>query len=384
MIKFYIKYFFILLWGLQVLQQTSIPFNFKPLLYAIMGVSLLMTFYLSQKNNKFFFNDQFLLIHWVIGIYILYWILFDHSLFGIQYIVLKIAIFGLMAATIYFNYDEVKNKYPIYMLYIGTAVLLMGVLTNHSFGSRYTGPFANSNSLGFLSVLMFSITLFYIKSGIKKNMLLLFFGLLALASGSRAAFGGLLLAYLLKDRISLKKIFTLVAGAILLFGLNKVASSYGFTTGIDRLISTNKKNELLAGREEEYTLGLLSIKEEPIMGHGLDHYAHLSDRIVKLSGVLRRDASFAANPHNSFIALFIQLGIPFGIVLLIMLLYYVGKSTLYQPRNEVYLIMLLYPFLSGFFESHLFGVNGYEGTSFWFALIFYQMYMKKEKEEKIL
>ena len=375
--SFFTKYFFIILWTLQVLQQTSLPINFKPILYLLMGISFV---YIAIKNN-FLFNKVFLIIHMIIIIYILYWLLFDHSLFGLQYIVLKVSIFGMIAASLYYNFDYVEKKYPIYMLIVSGIVLVIGLLMNHEFGNRYTGPFDNSNSLGFLSALAFTIALFYLKPGSKKNLLLLFFISLVFMSGSRSAVGGVLLAYLLKGGVSTRKIITILTAAILLIGVNKVVTSHGFTTGIDRLISSSKKNDLLAGRDVEFALGLKSIEESPLEGHGLDHYAHLSDRIVMLSGVLRHDASFALNPHNSFIGLFIQLGIPFGVIVLLLLIFYVGKSILFKPRNGLFLVMMLYPFLSGFFESHLFGVNGYEGTTFWFALLYYQVYMHRKREE---
>ena len=376
-LDFFTKYFLIILWTLQVLQQTSLPVNFRDPIYLLMGISIILMI----AFNKFFFNKVFLIIHLIIIIYILYWLLFDHSLFGLQYIVLKTAIFGMIAASLYYNFDYVEKKYPLYMLVISSVVLIVGLLANHDFGSRYTGPFNNPNSLGFLSALAFTIALFYLKKGPKKNILLLFFISMAFMSGSRAAVGGILLGYLLKGGVSIRKIVTILTAAILLIGVNKVATSYGFTTGIDRLISSSEKHDLLAGRDMEFALGLKSIQESPLEGHGLDHYAHLSDRIVMLSGVLRRDVNFAVNPHNSFIGLFIQLGIPFGVTLLLILIYYVGKSVLFKPRNGLFLVMMLYPFLSGFFESFLFGVNGFEGTTFWFALLYYQVYMYKKREE---
>ena len=376
---FFTKYFLIILWTLQVLQQTSLPINFRDSIYLLMGISLIFIIIF----NKFILNRAFLIVHIIMLIYIVYWFLFDHSLFGLQYIVLKVSIFGLIAASLYYNFDFIEKKYPLYMLVISGTVLIVGLLMNHNFGSRYTGPFNNPNSLGFLSALAFTITLFYLKHGLKKNLLLLFFISLAFMSGSRAAVGGILLGYLLKGGISLRKILTILAAAILLIGVNQVATSYGFTTGIDRLISSSERHDLLAGRDMEFALGIKSIEESPLEGHGLDHYAHLSDRVVMLSGVLRRDINFAVNPHNSFIGLFIQLGIPFGLALLFTLIYYVGKSVWFKPRNGLFLTMMLYPFLSGFFESFLFGVNGFEGTTFWFALLYYQVYMHiKHKEGK--
>ncbi|BDY13540.1 O-antigen ligase family protein [Hydrogenimonas cancrithermarum] len=382
MLNFYTKYLFIVFWTLQVLEQTSLPFHFYSILYLIIGLSLIYTFVLLLKNRSFFFNKSFLLVLIIIAIYACYWILFDHSFFGIQYLFSKIAIFGMIMATIYFNYDYVEKRYPIIMLVISTLILVVGVLTNHDFGTRYSGPFDNTNSLGFLAVLAFSIALFYLKPGLKKTSLLIFFIALVLMSGSRNALGGLVLAYLLKDGFSYKKIAVIFMALVMMLGINKITSSYGFTTGIDRLVSTSKKNDLLAGRDLEFKLGLLSIKEKPIEGHGLDHYAHLSDNIVMRSGILRVDNAFAANPHNSFLGNFIQLGVPFGMLLLLTLVYYIGKSIFFKPRNDLFLIMLLYPFLSGLFESHLFGINGYEGTTFWFALLFYQIYMTKYKKER--
>ena len=383
MLNFYTKYLFILFWLLQVLQQTNIPFNFKPYLYIIMGISLIFTFVLLSKNSSFFFNKAFLVIHLVLLIYVFYWIMFDQSVFGLQYIISKIAIYGLMAATIFYQYDFVEKKLLRIILMLGMIILIFGLVTNLSFGSRYGGPFGNPNSLGFFSVMLFGIVLFQKEKNRLRTFLLIFFILMALASGSRAALGGIVLAYLIKEKVSFKKLAILFISFAILFGINKLVTSYGFTTGIDRVISTSKKHDLLAGRDLEYKLGLDSIKENPITGHGLDHYAHLSDTIVKKSGILRIDANFALNPHNSFIALFIQLGIPFGIILLSILFYYVGKSFFFKPRHGPYLILILYPFLAGFFESFLFGVSGFEGTTFWFALMFYQYYMLRQSQQKM-
>lgn len=380
MIAIFYKYGVIIFWTMLLAINTvifKIPNNY---IYIFLGASLALSLYVIYRDPKLLTKRAFAILWIITLINIVYWLFFDHTYNGMLYVAAKLSTFLLIAISINYYYDFLVKNFTKIIIYIGFFVLLIGAILNtHYFGGRYTGPFGNPNSLGWLSSLMFGLTYLTKEKSYKKYALLFFFLSMIMMSGSRAALGGAVLAILLKGKISFNKIFLLGFALCALLLAQNIASHFGIHTGLERIIKSEKSNELLSGREQEYALGLLTIKESPLTGHGLDKYAWISPKIVKLSGLLRKDPFFVGNPHNSYIAMFIMYGILVGSIILLTVLYYIIKVIRNRVPPDI-LFMVLFSFLAAFFESYLFGVSGFEGLIFWFSLPLALMCITKEKE----
>ncbi|WP_457594117.1 O-antigen ligase family protein [Hydrogenimonas sp.] len=381
MISLFFQYGVILLWTLLLAINTrifKIPSNF---IYAFLGVALLFSLLILYKNSRILKQKSFLPLTIIIIINFIYWALFDQTYNSMLYVLAKTSTFLLIMISVYYYYDFLVKNFAKIVIYIGAFVLIVGLIINtHYFGGRYTGPFGNPNSLGWLSSLLFGLVYLTAEKSYKKYVLLLLFFAMVMMSGSRAALGGVVLAILLKGSISFNKVFILALGLSALLVAQNIASNFGIHTGLERIIKSEKSNDLLSGRDKEYTLGLLTIKEAPLTGHGLDKYAWISPHIVKISGLLRKDPFFVGNPHNSYIAMFIMYGIPLGLFVFLMLSFYVVKIFLSRIQRQEILFMTLFSFIAATFESYIFGVSGFEGLIFWFSLTLGLAYIERSKK----
>ena len=382
MMSLYVRYGAITYWAMLLVINAALLHSILPVKntysYIFLGLSLLFSLVLVAKNPKFLSERAFGALWIITFLNLLYFVLFDQSANGLLYLIAKTATFLMIAVNVYYGYDFLVANFARLVVRIGTVALIAGVVLNtHYFGGRYTGPFGNPNSLGWLAALLFG-TVYLDESGKsrQKYLLLLFFLAMVLMSGSRSSLGGVFLAILLKGGLSFKRIAIVVSALALLLAFQNVAESFGVKTGLDRIIKSEKKKNLLSGRSTEYALGIATIWESPVTGHGLDKYAYISKRIVRLSGLLRKDPNFVGNPHNSFIALFVMYGIPFGGVVLLTLLYYIGKILILRVQRRDLVFMVLFSFAAAMFESYLFGVSGFEGLIFWIALPLTLMYAR--------
>ncbi len=369
MISRFFKYGLFILWTVMLLIQVrKIPINGN-FVYIFLGINLFFSFFILYKNPKILINKSFIPLLLISIINIIYFLFIDRTYNSFLYVLAKLSTFLLIIISIYYYFDYIAKNISKIIILIGLMVVFYGVIVNPNFfGMRYSGPFGNPNSLGFLSALLFGLT--YLKStkNYKTIFILIFLLFLVMLSGSRAAFGGVILAILLQGTFSFKKILYIIAGIIALIGAQNIASKVGVHTGLERIIKSEKSNELLSGREKEYALGILTIKESPILGNGLDKYAWISPKIIRESGLRRIDPNFVGNPHNSYIAMFIMYGIPTGLIILVVLIYYILKIIFTGVKQQDLLFLLLYTFIGSFFESRLFGVSGFEGLLFWIVL----------------
>ncbi len=367
MLSNFVKFSLPAYWIILLLVQANIFPNLFG--YIFLGIYIFLTAVFLFKNPKLFLHKAFIVFAIITLATLIYFLIFDPTVTGFQYLAARTVTFALIAICIYYYHEYLIENFSKILIWFGFFFLLYGLLTNHNFGGRYSGPFWNPNSLGWISSLLFGLTLFEFEKGRKKYFLLAFFLALALMSGSRAAFGGIVLAFLIRGQIFTKNILYFIAMIVLLLIAQKIASQYGFHTGLERLISSEStKQGLLSGREFEWIYSIEAILKHPISGYGLDHYAHIPDEILMKHGVFRIDKGFAANPHNSFLAVMIQYGLVFGTFIMATLLYYIGKIFINKCPKKSLQFMTLYSFLSAGIESYLFGVSGFEGFTFWVAL----------------
>ena len=149
----------------------------------------------------------------------------------------------------------------------------------------------------------------------------------------------------------------------------QIASGYGFHTGLDRIIASEHSEEgMLSGRPMEWLYAYETFLEAPLTGHGLNNYAYISEQVLVRHGVFKIDPNFAANPHNSFMAVSIQYGAVFAGFIIAMLLFHIYKAHKHNcPKKSVY-FAIVYSFFAASIESYLFGVSAFEGFIFWSVL----------------
>lgn len=377
MIKFYRKYALMVLFVLMIMVQVNI-FNRSVTVGLLYGFIILGAFFvLLQLLNRpqIFLRKSFspLIIVWMI--YLMYLILFDHTFGGLAYVVVKGVIFGTLMICIYYYYEFYRDSFPDLIIKAGLAVLLLSVIFDHNFfGGRYVGILGNANTTGALSSMVLGLIILKEKITIKTVVIMIFLLMLILASGSRGAILGIFIAVLLKNT-SFKNIMimiSLVAGFLL---LNQIAANYGITTGLNRTV---EMSGVLAGRDDTSTYGYKTILLSPYIGHGLDKYAYIAESVIpsKLAHIL------IPNPHNSFLGMFIQVGIPLGLLILSVILYYTMKILFFAPKNPPILFLVIFPLISGLYESHLFSISDYVGFIFWVSMSIYLMYMYQTRRKR--
>ncbi len=373
--NFFRKYAVLVFFFLAILVQIRAPFIpigiVKNLFYGFFFFSALFVFLQLITNPKVFLHPAFrvLLLIWLT--YLIYMLLFDHSYDGLAYVILKGVFFSTIAMSIYYYYDYYMNKFPQFIVLTALIVFFTGLFFNHHFGGRYESILGNPNTVGYLSALALGIMILSEDFSAKKLFLMFFLMIMVFVSGSRGALLGVGIALILRN-ISLKNILLISFLVVFALIVNAIAAKYGFMTGLNRVIDTGGG---LTSREMTNIYGYKTLMLSPFTGFGLDKYAYISAKVIPI----QLKYILVPNPHNSFMGLFIQLGIPLATWVLMLLLFYLLRTLLFKPYNKIFLFIILYTFIAGIFESILFGISGFEGFVFWISLALYMMYIYKEK-----
>ena len=376
--NYFRKYAVLVFFFLGILVQIRAPFVplviVKNLFYGFFFFSAFFVFIQLITNPKIFLHPAFrvLLLIWLT--YLIYMLLFDRSYNGLAYVILKGVFFSTIAMSIYYHYDYYINKFPQFIVSTALIVFITGLFFHHHLGGRYESILGNPNTVGYLSALALGIMILSENFSTKKLFLMSFLLIMVFVSGSRGALLGVGIALILRN-ISLKNILLISFLVVFALIVNAIAAKYGFMTGLDRVIDTGGG---LTSREMTNIYGYKTLMLSPFTGFGLDKYAYISAKVIpfQLKYIL------VPNPHNSFMGLFIQLGIPLATWVLMLLLYYLLRILLFKPYHKVFLFMVLYTFIAGIFESFLFGISGFEGFVFWISIAMYMMYIYKEKTTK--
>lgn len=335
------------------------------IVYFFMGIVSIMVFlYLIQKPKiylkKAFF--YFLLINIVNIVYLLF---LDHTLNDLLYFVARFITFSVIIIGVYKYRQFYIKSYTVLLYYLLFAILLVGLIVHPPSGGRYSGLFGNPNSLGIVSALLFGIV--YLKE--KWTRLDIFVAILALMSillsGSRNALMGIGIAFLLKGTFSLKNTMGLVVGMLIFIGSSYyLSSNYKGNTGLDRLISTASRDDILAGRDMEFTLGIKTVMLSPVVGNGIDKYGYIANELIP--NYLKRNG-FIPNPHNSYIGILNQYGVATGSLLILILIFQIYKVYRWKDKDKSLFFIMAYLAMAALFESYLFAINGFETMVFWIA-----------------
>lgn len=243
--------------------------------------------------------------------------------------------------------------YSITAFLISITGLIFNVLSIHVFdelfyygGSRFRGLMIDPN---YYAVIQLTALPYFLKRGeyslIKKILIYIFFFLFIVMSGSKTGIiifiiysAFLMVRQVLTDKLKFKHILILLTGmiGIILFIPILKESFFYMQNTLLTLFPISERVFLLfkdfnsavkgggSGRDTVWLDGIRIIKESPLLGVGFGTY-------IDLNKLLFNNRSVA---HNTYIQIFAEWGLLFGIILFGMLLIYMLKATINFKKNK--------------------------------------------------
>ena len=309
--------------------------------------------------------QRFYLFYSINFLNLVYFLFFNIATESALYLFSKIAISNLIMLGIVYNYTYYKNWFIKYFKYAMFIMVLLGKLFGtvelSSEAQRLSVGF-NPNDVGVFGMLGVLSIIVLDKVWHKKKIniiLFLFFAIITLLSGSKAALLGMVLGifftYGFNYRIFFVAFFLMIAAYF--------SSNLGYVTSLDRLNSNERAFET---RDEVYSNGIKTIQEHVFLGHGLDKYNWTNP-------IYWDSPDLALGPHNTYLAVTIMYGIFFGFVFIIFILKFAIKTFKKSFKSDDYFIrfccyIILIFLVNGFFETLIVGVNEFVTLLFWFAI----------------
>lgn len=328
-------------------------------LYSVYIVTIFYGFFLISIKPKLYVQKAF--IPYVLLLFAnLIALIANPSFESLQYMVVKFGLFSISMAAIYYYRDYFIDQFPMILKNTLLFTLILSVLLEPNlFGvvEGYKGIFGSRNELGLVAAMAFGLILIEKRFSKINIVLLLFTILLVLLSTSRAAVVGVMVGFLIAG-FSWRKILPL--GIVALASLY-IISDLHVMSGLDRF-STESAT---AGRDQEFIYGLATFQQHPWIGWGLNKYAFIDESVVPLFLLQNQ---FNLNPHNSYLAMFIQYGAILATLIFIMMLYSSGKILLNTQIDKNIRFMLSFILVNAIVESYLFSISGLPGFLFWFYL----------------
>ena len=296
---------------------------------------------------------------------LIYFLFFNITSESALYLLAKFATLNLILLGVIYNYDNYRNWFIKYFKYVLFIVVILGKLFSSVEASveleRLSIGF-NPNDVGVFGMLGVISIIAMDKPWHKKKInifLFLFFALVTLLSGSKAALLCMILGVFFTYGFSYRIVFVSFIFLIAAY----FSSNLGYITSLDRL---NSKERTFETRDEVFDMGIKTIQENIWLGHGLDKYNWTNPRLWD-------NPELALGPHNTYLAVTIMYGVLFGFVFLIIILKFVIKTFKTSFRSDDYFIRFCYFItliflVNGFFEALLLGINEFVTLLFWFAI----------------
>lgn len=335
-------YYFLMAFGL-----LSFPFYYKRLF----------------ANKKVF--ESFSIFFSINALNLIYFLFFDQSAESSLYLLAKFAASNLIVLGVVYNYTYYKNWFIKYFKYLMFIMVLLGKLFGTVVASdeleRLSIGF-NPNDVGLLGMLGVLSVIVIDKLWYKKKIniiLFLFFVLITLLSGSKAALLSLVLGMFFTYGFN----YRIVISSCLFLIVIYFSSNFGYITSIDRLTSNEK---VFGTRDEVYDAGLKTIEDNIWVGHGLDKYGWTSPKYWDAP-------ELAMGPHSTYLSIAIMYGVLFGTIFLLVLLNFIVKTFKKSFRSNdsfirfCYFIILIV-MVNGFFETLIVALNEFITLLFWLAV----------------
>lgn len=350
------------------------------ILYTFLALSMLIVILYLLKNPKIYIKKYFIVFLIINLTNLLYLTFFHQTMDSFMYTFAKFTLFSLIVISVYKNRDFYIEVFPKFLTYIIFTILVASFLVYTPGGSRYGGLLGNPNSFGIVSALLFGLVFLKDKFSSLDKIMLFFAIVGVLLSSSRNALLGIGIAYVLKGNRSFKNILTVIAGVLILAVIyTYMQNVLGIATAINRINPEANVDLSTELRMMELTYGLQTVMLSPWIGNGLDKYAYIDSSLIP-----EYLSYMVPNPHNSFLALLIQYGIPMGTFILLLLLTQIYKVYRWKGKNKIFFFIMFYFFIAATFESFLFGVNGFETMIFWIAYAINMLIYSTRKEHSAI
>jgi O-antigen ligase len=294
----------------------------------------------------------------------LYFLFFNDLKSGL-YLLAKFASGTLIILGVLLNYEKYKHWFAKYFKYLMLLIIVLGKLYGTVAESEELDRLSlgfNPNSLGefglfgLLAILILEDKWFRNTINI---VLVAFFAVIILISGSKGALICLVIAVFLLYKIS----FRMVIVSALFLVLIQFSSSLGFITSIDRLSS---QESLFDSRDLVFEIGMQTFQDNIWFGHGLDKYAWTDPKYWDYPELM-------LPPHSTYLGILIMYGIIIGIPLILVLLWFPMKTfkTAYKSSDRFVVfcyILVVIILIKGYSESLIIGLNEFASLLFWFAI----------------
>ena len=376
MIKWIFKY------GLVVLLLDTILYSIPEtmhtiapvIFYSLMFLTVLFLLVNPHHLREVLFHRSFLFILLINCLNLVYFLFIDDikDQKSLEFLLARFAQYSLISFSVYYNFNYFKKDFQDLLIKIIFFVIILSLIFNpFIFDDRYSGILWNPNMLASISVIAFSYLL--IKNSSKSNMdyfLLILFFLIAISTGSRVVIIGIVLSFIFKFGFALKNLMYSIFALLMVL----VVVSTDLNTSINRISSQSIFND----RTLQFELALKSINDKLIEGHGLSNYSGIPEIALgeEYDGLI-------VSAHNGYLSLFIQYGLIFGsLILLIILkksfsvLYYFKEG---EDYLDFYLFLVVYTLIAANFESLITGINEFHTILFWFSLTYlsYSKFLKQ-------
>ena len=364
MIKWFFKYGFVLYLFNTVLLSHGKTYSlgYNLFLFLMMLFSLLIVINPKQIRLVLFHKAfNFLLILNLLNL--VYWFLF-HNFSDYEagkYLFARAMQFSVISFSIYYNYDYFKERFMKHLVYFIFAIIVLGLIINPDiFSGRYSGLLWNPNMLASLTSIAFASLLFSQKQRTQFDLSLLFlFLIISLSTGSRSVLVAVSLAYLFRYGFSVRNMIYILLASF----------SYAILVNLQLDTSVNRfgSQDLFNDRLLQFQYAYETFLEKPLFGSGLDKYAYINLDIVP-----EYLSSYAIAAHNGYLAIFVQYGLVFGLLILGIIFYQTLRIYLKIDKKDLselfYLYIIIYTLLNAVYESLMTGINEFQTILFWFAL----------------
>ena len=368
MIRWFYKYGFVvlllntILYSINETKDTVAPIVF----YFLMGSGLLLLLINPLQIKDVIFHKSFFFLLLINVINIIYFLFFEDEFNqkSLEFLMARFVQFSLISFAVYYNFDYFKDRFPKLLINIIAFVIIVGLFINpHLFSGRYSGIIWNPNMLASLSVLAFSFVL--MKNEKKTNLdvfLLILFFIVSIATGSRLALLGIALVFIFKFGLSFSNIIYALMGLSLLI----ILSTTDLDTSFNRVTSQSFFND----RTEQFNFAIENLNKKLWFGYGLNEYSGLPEKIE----TPEEYQGFFMASHNGYLSLFLQYGLIFGFLIIMIILrksfvlfyYYINK----KQKGNIFLFIVLLTLISTLFESLITGINEFHTILFWFSLAY--------------
>jgi len=352
-------------------------------IYYFLMVFGLLSFFIYFKSifadTKIF--QIFLIFFSVNALNLIYLLVFDRGTESFFYFSAKFATSNVIILGVVYNYSFYKIWFTKYLKYVMLMMVILGKLfatVALSVTSQRLSIGFNPNDVGLFGMLGVLSIIALDKFWYKKKIniaLFLFFVLLTLLSGSKAALLSLMLTFFFRYGFN----YRIVVSVFLFLIVAYLSSNFGYVTSLDRL---NSNEDVFETRYEAYDAGVKTVEDNIWIGHGLDKYGWTNPKYWY-------SLESAFGPHNTYLSIPIMYGVPIGIVFMLIIFIFTARTFRKSFRSQDYFIrfcyfVILIVLINGFFETLIVAINEFITLLFWFAVgcVGYDFSLRSKKMNK--